>query len=298
MVIAHGLAIQSPGMPVALASALTVAALVYCRGWFRLRRLVPEIASPWCPSAFLSGLVALWVAVGSSLAAVDEELLSVHMVQHLLLSTVAAPLLLIGAPALPLLHGMPRSVVLRGLAPLIRWPPVRALGRTLGQPAVCWSVPMVVFICWHIPAIFELGLRSEHWHAIEHGSFFASGLLFWWPVVQPWPSTPIWPRWSMPLYLFLATLPCDALSAFLAFSDRVVYPTYLSASHEFGLSALQDQEGAGALMWLSVTIAYVIPAVVITIKVLSPERAHPSRPSRDSGRAIAIQPLDQEGGVR
>ena len=68
--------------------------------------------------------------------------------------------------------------------------------------------------------------NRERWHLIEDASFFVSGLLFWWPVIQPWPSTAKWPRWSMPLYLFLATLPCDVLSAFLAFSDRLVYSVY------------------------------------------------------------------------
>ena len=136
---------------------------------------------------------------------------------------------------------------------------------------------MVVFIGWHTPAMFELGLRSEAWHAFEHASFLVSGLLFWWPVVQPWPSTATWPRWTVPLYLFLATLPCDALSAFLAFSDRVVYPAYLSATRPFGLSALDDQACAGAMMWLSVTIAYAMSAAVITTKALASE-GHPSKP--------------------
>jgi cytochrome c oxidase assembly factor CtaG len=227
--------------------------------------------SPWRPSAFFGGLVTLWVAVGSPLAALDEELLSVHMVQHLLLSAVAAPLILLGAPALPLLLGLPRGFVSSGLAPLLRWPPVRVLARVLGQPAVCWSVAMAVFIGWHTPAMFELGLRSEPWHAIEHASFLVSGLLFWWPVVQPWPSTATWPRWTVPLYLFLATLPCDALSAFLAFSDRVVYPAYLAAPRHFGLSVLDDQAYAGAVMWLTVTIAYAMSAAVITTRALASE---------------------------
>jgi cytochrome c oxidase assembly factor CtaG len=291
MVIAHAFGTESTGLPVALASALAVVALVYGRGWFHLRPFVRQISSPWRPTAFLGGTLALWVAVGSPLAAYDEELLSVHMVQHLLLSVVAAPLLLLGAPAVPLLHGMP-WIGLRGVAALLRWPPVRALARFFVQPVVCWSVAMAVFTGWHTPAIFDLALRSEHWHAVEHASFVASGLLFWWPVVQPWPSTPTWPRWSIPLYLFLATLPCDALSAFLAFSDRVVYAGYLSAPRHVDLTALQDQERAGALMWLTVTIAYVIPAAFITIRVLSPERAHSSRSSQDHARAIAMHARD------
>ncbi len=79
------------------------------------------------------------------------------------------------------------------------------------------------------------------------------------------------PRWGVPLYLFLATLPCDALSAFLTFCGRVVYPHYLSAHRLFDISPLGDQECAGALMWVWVTFAYLIPAAAITIQLLSPQ---------------------------
>jgi len=254
-----------------LSVTLCVAALIYYRGWVRLRELLPAVPSQWWPYAFVGGLFALWAAIQSPLAALDEELLSVHMVQHILLSLVAAPLILLGAPALPLLYGIPRLFKLRGgVAQLIRSHLVRTLGQGCAQPAICWTVAIVVFIGWHLPPLFQLGLRSEGWHAVEHASFLGSGLMFWWPVVQPWPSTPKWPRWSVPLYLFAAILPCDGLSAFLAFSDRVVYPAYLSTPRHFGLSVLQDQECAGALMWLCVTIAYVIPAAIVTTKLLSP----------------------------
>jgi putative membrane protein len=101
--------------------------------------------------------------------------------------------------------------------------------------------------------------------------------LFWWPVIRPWPSVTGSPRWSVPLYLFLATLPCDALSAFLAFSDRVIYRPYLSADGGFNLSPLQDQGLAGALMWVTVTFAYLIPAVVVTVRLLSGPRRHTSK---------------------
>jgi putative membrane protein len=260
-----------------LISLLAIAALVYYRGWLRLRRLLPHLTPASSLYAFVGGLSTLWAAVGSPLATLDEQLLSVHMVQHLLLSTVAAPLILLGAPALPLFHGVPRRFVLSGLAPLFRSGPVRALGRLLGQPAVCWCVAIAVFIGWHTPSLFQFGLRSYGWHAVEHASFFGSGLLFWWPVIQPWPSAGSWPRWSVPLYLFLATLPCDALSAFLVFSDRVVYPMYLSGPRHVALSVLQDQASAGALMWVGVTIAYVIPAAVTTITLLSPRDAEEFR---------------------
>jgi cytochrome c oxidase assembly factor CtaG len=294
MVIAHGLASEPPGLPVARASVLVVAVLVYSLGWLRLRRLLPHFMSRWSLSAYLCGLLAVWVAVGSPLAPLGHALLSAHMVQHLLLSAVAAPLILLGAPVCPWLHGLPRPLVSRAVGPLLRSSPVTTLARVLGHPAVCWSVAMAVFIGWHAPSVFQLALRSERWHAVEHASFLGSGLLFWWPVVQPWPSRARWPRWSVPLYLFCATLPCDALSAFLAFSDRVVYPAYLSAPRHFGLSVLQDQEWAGAVMWLVVTMAYVMPAAVIMIKVLSPQKEPRSTPSRDDVDVISARPLDVE----
>jgi cytochrome c oxidase assembly factor CtaG len=134
---------------------------------------------------------------------------------------------------------------------------------------------MVVLIGWHVPAIFKLGLSSTLWHEVQQASFFFTGLLFWWTVIQPWPSVATWPRWRTPLYLFFATLPCDALSAFLAFCGRVVYSPYLSAPRLFNISPLEDQECAGALMWACATFVYLIPAVVITTQLLSPPTTHP-----------------------
>jgi cytochrome c oxidase assembly factor CtaG len=118
-----------------------------------------------------------------------------------------------------------------------------------------------------------LGLRSQTWHGIEQSSFLATGLLFWWPVVQPWPAVSRWPESAMLLYLFLATLPCDILSGFLVFCDRVVYTVFLSSPQSLGLSALEDQELAGALMWTCVTVIYLVAAAIFAARLLSPHRS-------------------------
>jgi len=115
-----------------------------------------------------------------------------------------------------------------------------------------------------------MALQSERLHIAEHVSFLAAGFLFWWPVIQPWPSVPVWPRWSILLYLFAATLPCDILSAYLTFCERVVYPAYASAPRLFRLSVLEDQQCAGALMWTCVTLVFLVPAAQITLQLLSP----------------------------
>jgi cytochrome c oxidase assembly factor CtaG len=221
-------------------------------------------------ASFLAGVFLIWLAIGSPLALLDEQLLTAHMVQHLLLMTIAPALILAGAPVMPLLHGLPQGFVRSALGPFLRWPIVQSLGRVLSQPGVCWMAAAASLVGWHIPAVFNFALQSEGWHVVEHASFLAAGFLFWWPVIQPWPSVPVWPRWSILLYLFSATLPCDILSAYLTFCDRVVYPAYLSAPRVFGLSALEDQECAGSLMWTCVTFLLLLPAAQITLQLLAP----------------------------
>jgi putative membrane protein len=249
---------------------LIVVAFVYSRGWYHLRNAEPNLLSAWRLAAFVTGVVSLWIAIGSPLSVLDHQLLTAHMVQHLLLMTVAAPLILLGAPALALLHALPPRFIRRLAAPL-QSTPARALGGTVTDPVFCWLASTAVVIAWHVPALFEVGMQSASWRRAEHASFLAAGLLFWWPVVQPWPSLGKWRCWRVPLYLFLATLPCDALSAFLTFCDRVVYAHYQTANQVFTLSPLGDQQCAGALMWVCVTFAYLAPAVWITIQLLSPQ---------------------------
>ena len=267
-------AMESWSLPIPVTVVLLLTALIYLRGWFHLRRAFVDAIPPWRATSFLGGVVSVWLAIASPLASLDEYFLTVHMAQHLLLMTVAPPLLLLGAPSLPFLHGLSRSFTRSVLASILRAPLVQRFGRLVTEPMFCWWTATVVLIGWHLPAAYALGLRSEFWHEIEHSTFFAAGLLFWWPVISPWPNVSGHSPWSVVLYLFLATLPCDALSAYLAFCDRVVYSSYLTAPRLVNMSALQDQECAGALMWVFVTFAYLVPAVYLTTKLLSGPASH------------------------
>jgi putative membrane protein len=258
--------------PVAVVTSLCLATLLYVRGWIRLRAARPDLISAWRLTAFLAGVVGIWLAIGSSLAAFDDVSLTVHMVQHVLLMSVSPPLILLGWPALPLLRGLPQPVARRAIGPVLRLEAVKRVGRGVTNPVVCWLAAAFALIAWHVPSVFEAALHSDWLHELEHASFLATGLLFWWPVVQPWPTTIGWPRWSVPLYLFCATLPCDMLSGFLAFCDRVVYSSYLSGPRAFRISPLQDQECAAAFMWVSVTFILLVPAVMVTMEILSPPR--------------------------
>jgi cytochrome c oxidase assembly factor CtaG len=130
--------------------------------------------------------------------------------------------------------------------------------------------------------LYELALHSPGWHAVEHLCFVATALLFWWPVLQPWPSRPQGPRWVLLPYLFLADVQNTILAAFLTFCERVLYPTYATAPRLTALTALDDQAAAGAIMWVLGSVAFLIPAACITIQVLQGPRVavRPVVPSR------------------
>jgi cytochrome c oxidase assembly factor CtaG len=214
-------------------------------------------------------LVTFWLAIASPLDAFSGLLLSAHMVQHLLLMSVAPPLILLGAPFLPLLRGLPRKLARDGIGPFLTWQPLRQIGNSLTHPLACGLLMAVTLYAWHVPAAFDLALRSPAWHKAEHVSFFAASLLFWWPVVRPFPSRPQWPLWSVPVYLLAADLLNTGLSAVLTFSDRVFYPTYLAVPRLFGTTALSDQSCAGVIMWVPGSLVFLIPAALIAIQCLS-----------------------------
>jgi cytochrome c oxidase assembly factor CtaG len=237
------------------------------------------------------GLFLIWLAIASPLGALDHEMLTAHMVQHLLLMTFAAPLILLSAPVKTLVYGMPHRLV-QVMGRLFQSAGLHHVLRVLAHPTICWLGAASTLVAWHIPAVFVLGLRSQMWHGIEQASFLAGGLLFWWPVVRPWRSASKWPESSLLVYLFLAILPCDILSGFLVFCERVVYSVYSSSSQPFGLSALEDQQCAGALMWTCVTVVYLIAGAIVTARLLSSDGPQEYAIQQSETQAIGLRKSD------
>ena len=271
-----------------ISSALIFAALLYLRGWLGIRRDRGNFEG-WRVGSFVSGLLFIWTATASPLSALDHEMLTAHMVQHLLLMTLAPPLILLGMPRRPLALGLLQRFL---LAIGLRSESMQPLANVVTHPALCWFAAAGTLVVWHIPSVFMLGLRSQVWHGAEQASFLAAGLLFWSPVVRPLSNRWKWPESSILLYLFLATLPCDILSGFLVFCDRVVYPVFLSAPRSFGLSALEDQQCAGALMWTCVTVVYLIAGAVFTARLLSPHRSEELAIPQFDSRGVAARRTD------
>jgi cytochrome c oxidase assembly factor CtaG/ferredoxin len=276
--------------------AMLALLILYWRGWLVLHRVLPAQFPAWRLFAFVSGLVMLWLAIASPLDAFSGLLLSAHMVQHLLLMSVVPPLILLGAPVLPLLRGLPRKIAHDGVGPFLVWPAWRRTGIALTNPLTCWIIMAVTLTAWHVPAAFDLALRSPGWHKVEHACFFGASLLFWWPVIRPYPSRPQWPLWSWPVYLLAADLLNTVWSAILTFSDHVLYRPYLEAPRLFGTTALSDQNCAGVIMWVPGSVVFLVPAAMIAIQFLSAGhslvRPQPNPPVRVSRPPVIKKPFD------
>jgi putative membrane protein len=274
-----------------ISGALILATFVYLRGWLGARRRDYGSVDSWRAGSFLLGILFTWIATASPLAALDHDTLTAHMLQHLLLMTLAPPLILLGTRQKTPVNGLmqPCSQV---IGRPLRSELMRQFLNVVTHPVLCWFAAAGALVVWHIPSVFMLGLRSQAWHGAEQASFLVTGLLFWLPVVRPWPNSFQWPESSLLLYLFLATLPCDILSGFLVFCDRVVYPVFLSSPRLFGFSALEDQQCAGALMWTCITVVYLIAAAIFTAHLLSPHRSEEFAIPQFEVRRIAIRHTD------
>jgi len=246
------------------------AAALYFTGFTALSRRMPERFGPGQAAAFAAGLGAVLVALCSPLDPLGHRWLQAHMAQHLLLMVVAPPLLWLGAPVAPLLRGLPRGAR-RAAASLLATGPARRLHRVMTDPRVAWVAFVVAFWAWHAPALYGLALRSDLWHHVEHACFLVTALMFWHPVIAPWPARRVWPEWAMIAYLLLAEAQATLLSAILTFSDRVIYPAYEAVARP-GLSPLEDQSLAGAIMWVPGSLAFTIALLALVFRALAPQR--------------------------
>ena len=259
-------------VPPAATFALVLTALVYLRGWVLMRQAGVPFVPLWRAVSFLLGLLSLWIALASPLDTFSGFVLTAHMLQHMMLMMLAPPLILLGAPVIPLVRGLPTFAAREFAGPFLNWRVANRVGEALTHPIVALLLMGTVMFAWHTPRLYELALASSSWHEFEHVCFFLASLVFWWPVIQPWPSHTRWPRWAVVPYLLVADLENTALSAILVFSDRLLYPSYDAVPRLFGFSALHDQAAAGAIMWVMGSLAFVVPAIVIAVQCLQSNR--------------------------
>lgn len=207
----------------------------------------------WRVTAFLAGMGTTALALVSPLHVLGERyLLTAHMVQHLLLTLVVPPLLLLGTPGWL-------------LRPLLHLPYARPFASFLTSPVVAFLLFNGTFALWHAPALYDLALRVAWVHILEHQSFALTALLSWWPVLSPLPELPRLSRPAQVLYLFLQSLPPTIIGALITFANAVLYPTYAAAPRLFGLSPLDDQQLAGLIMWVPGALVYLLALSIVFI---------------------------------
>jgi len=258
--------------PIFLTMALLLTAILYTRGWYAIRKTRPALFPTWRLVTFNLGIATIWVSIASPMDGFADALLSAHMVEHLLLMSFVPPLLLLGYPQVPLLRGIPHVITVRLLAPFLRMKWLRTLGHFLTKPVVAWLAMNLTFLVWHIPTAYDFALEHEHWHEFEHICFLTTSILFWWPLIRPWPTTSRYPGWIMLPYLVLADIVNTALSAFLAFCDRPVYTYYLERPNPFHIDLIADQRAGAVIMWVLGSLIFLVPAVFVTFRLLHQEK--------------------------
>ncbi len=259
-------------LPIWLTSAIVLTAVIYVRGWRALRKTRRAQFTDVRLASFLSGLGLLWIATASPLDGFADALLTAHMVEHLLLMSAIPMLLLYGLPVVPLLRGLPGPIVRWVAGPLLRVTALRHLGHWLVSPAIAWLAMNLAYLCWHVPAAYDFALENETVHGVEHLCFLATSLLFWWYILRPWPAEKRQNDWVALIYLALADIVMTMLSGFLTFCDRPVYPYYVQHPNPFLIPVLTDQVLGAVIMWVLGSFAFLVPAMVITLRLLSPSR--------------------------
>ncbi len=248
---------------------LTGLAVTYCRGLIRILRRSPSRRDMVFKQGilFAAGVLVIAVALVTPLDPLSEQLSSAHMAQHMLLMTVAAPLMVAGKPGLTMLWGLPpdlrRDLVQRCLG--ASW--CRKTLLILRLPLVAWTVYALATWSWHMPAAFDAALDNPFVHDIQHVSFFFAGCVFWRVLLDP--SSPS--RLSAPLavvYLFTTTLHATILGVFMTLAPSPWYAGYVGPTAMWGLTAIEDQQLAGLIMWMPACFPYLAVAVVLFAKSL------------------------------
>jgi cytochrome c oxidase assembly factor CtaG len=211
----------------------------------------------WQPLAFYLGLASAAIALLGPLDLYNDELLTMHMLQHLVLVQVTAPLLLLGRPVQVVLRGLPPQRVGDVTRAVLRPKWVRAALTALTAPLVVTMLHNGALVFWHFPRFYEASLYDDLVHELQHLSFFGTALLFWWPIIEPVPRHHKLPTLWAIAAVFATLVVSMSIGAIITLADRPIYPFYASVSMPWGLNALTDQQIAGLAMWVGGGFLYM-----------------------------------------
>ena len=242
-----------------------------------------RIFPAWRPLLFMMGLGVIGVALLSPIDLLADRSFIWHMAQHDLITLVGAPLLLLGAPFIPVVRGLPAVLRRSIFIPLARNPVVRWLALKGTHPLVALIVFELNLLFWHFPPIYDRALFNEGMHYVMHTSFIVTALAFWWNLVSPFPfSYRLHPLLRM-LMLFGSSVVNTALSSIIAFSEGVLYG-YQSLPGFWGLTMRQDQFVGAILMWMMGALLRLGALTIIFVLYASDEsRKEPASATLPAG---------------
>lgn len=232
--------------------------------------------------AFFAGLAAIAFALQSGIEQYDTALFSIHMVQHVLLILVAAPLIALAAPLTLLLRASRPTVRRRRILPVLHSGVVRALS----HPIVAWLVLAGVMWGAHFSPLFDLSLENPWVHDLEHALFLTAALLFWWPAVARDPAPWRMPHPARAMYVFLQMPQNTFLSVVILFAAAPLYPHYATLDRPWGPSALVDQQMAGGIMWLAGDLLFIGAIVAIVAGWMRFEEREAARADRRAAQEM------------
>lgn len=220
----------------------------------------------WRHTAFYCGFATLFLALDSPIHELGEQLFSAHMLQHEVLILVSAPLIAAAHPGATCLWAFaPRHRISLGggIQALEHWAPMQWLTR----PLVAWLLEAAALWLWHIPTLYEATLTSDWVHAAQHLSFFGTAVLFWSALFGVGRSAMGYG--TATLYVFGTAVHCSALGALLTFSQVLWYPAYAATTARWGLTALEDQQLGGAIMWVPSGIVFIVIGLALVARWLA-----------------------------
>jgi putative membrane protein len=185
-----------------------------------------------------------------------------HMVQHILVTLIAPPLLLLGTPSWL-------------LQPIARVPLAVRAGRYITGPIFAFLLFNIVFTAWHVPANYNLALTDLHVHILEHAMFFAAAVIAWWPVFSPIDEIPRAHPLAQTAFLFFQALPSTILGAIIAFAPEPLYPHYTTAPRLWGMTVMDDQQLAGLIMWVPASLIYFGVLTIVFLRWLNRDDRDP-----------------------
>lgn len=236
---------------------------------------------------FAAGLAVLTIALVSPLHSAGGVLFSAHMVQHELLMAIAAPLIVLGKPGVPLLWGLPRSLR-RPVAHAFTSGLLRSLWSTFTRPLVAFVLHAAAIWIWHAPSLYDASVTSEFVHTAQHLSFLFTAFLFWWSLLSSRRSRGH--EGAAVLYLFLTGIHTTLLGAVLTVSDSPLYSAYLDPiTRQWGLSALEDQQLGGIIMWVPAGVVYLAAALYLMLKWIRASGTRASARELHRAQSIAAQ---------